>query len=223
MSIHQKGTLPVAAAIAVAALLVYGCGLASALDDASAAPPRAVPGGPESAPPEARAAVARFMRSESVFIQNAGQWADADIAYALDGQGANVGMTRDGVRFQLFRQVGGPDPGDPMASLAEVERHEFRIAFGNAAVTGPVGRDAAEQTFNFQIGDRVFPLVIDPMVRFIYLGGGGREWGYGIAAEVTGSVYVTKCTDSPFGQAAASVQTMMVVCGYVVKPGGTDT
>ena len=153
MSIHQKGTLPVAAAIAVAALLVYGCGLASALDDASAAPPRAVPGGPESAPPEARAAVARFMRSESVFIQNAGQWADADIAYALDGQGANVGMTRDGVRFQLFRQVGGPDPGEPMAAPPEVERHEFRIAFGNAALTGPVGRDAAEQTYNFQIGD----------------------------------------------------------------------
>lgn len=52
---------------------------------------------------QARAAVQQFMQGESVFIENKGQWADREIRYALNGMGANVGLTDRGPRFQLFR------------------------------------------------------------------------------------------------------------------------
>ncbi len=61
----------------------------------------------EEASPEAKAAVAQYMAGPSVFIQNLGQWNAPEILFALDGTGANVGLTGHGPKFQLFRRVEG--------------------------------------------------------------------------------------------------------------------
>ena len=50
--------------------------------------------------PKAQAAVQQFQKGPSVFIVNQGQWADESIRFALDGSGANVGLTDQGPRFQ---------------------------------------------------------------------------------------------------------------------------
>ena len=62
----------------------------------------ATPGMTEDSP-EARVKMQQFMEGDSVFIENAGQWPDSSIKFALDSRGANVGLTDRGPRFQLFR------------------------------------------------------------------------------------------------------------------------
>jgi len=63
-------------------------------------------------PPEAKTTVERFQAGPSVFIENRGQWDHDSILFALDSQGANVGLTAEGPRFQLFRREPriGPAP-----------------------------------------------------------------------------------------------------------------
>lgn len=64
------------------------------------------------ASPEARTKVQQFMQGDSVFIENAGQWPDTSIKFALDSRGANVGLTDHGPRFQLFRTKPGLTPAE---------------------------------------------------------------------------------------------------------------
>ena len=72
-------------------------------------------GADAKANPQAKAAVQQFMAGPSVFIQNAGQWTDASVQFALDGSGANVGLTDQGPRFQLFRKTSDLyDPTQPL-------------------------------------------------------------------------------------------------------------
>jgi len=106
-------------------------------------------------PPEARAAVEQYMQGESVFIKNLGQWPEADIDYALDGHGANVGMTSTGLRFQMFRQVSASasDSLDTSDMPPASERHDFNIVFEGAQAVDPAGRDHSDRTYNYQIGD----------------------------------------------------------------------
>jgi len=118
---------------------------------------------------EARAKVEQFMAGPSVFIENAGQWAEADIKFALDSHGANVGLTDRGPRFQLFRktETDPTDPTDPTdlsdpSGLPEPARepaavpsamHEFGLVFDGAAVVAPVGRGQSDRTFHYLMGD----------------------------------------------------------------------
>ena len=58
-----------------------------------------------AADPTAQAKIQQFMAGDSVFIENAGQWPNF-IRFALDSRGANVGITDQGPRFQLFGKRG---------------------------------------------------------------------------------------------------------------------
>ena len=125
--------------------------------------------GTESAPsaassPQAQAAVAAFMQGPSVFIENAGQWGAPEIRFALDGQGANVGLTDRGPKFQLFRELPRPaeaaaqvaDPADPARAgdraPAPREMHAFGLLFDGAAAVSPEGRGLSERTYNYNVG-----------------------------------------------------------------------
>lgn len=52
---------------------------------------RAADTGDEKANPQAQAAVQQFMAGPSVFIENAGQWADSSIRIKYGGREINVG------------------------------------------------------------------------------------------------------------------------------------
>jgi len=56
-----------------------------------------------------------------------------------------------------------------------------------------------ERTVSFVIGDydRDLPLVIDPVLSYsTYLGGGGQDWGAGVAVDTAGCIYLTGTTES---------------------------
>ncbi len=128
------------------------------LPSAGAAEPDAAQA-PET-PPEAKAAVARYMAGPSVFIQNLGQWDAPEILFALDGTGANVGLTDRGPKFQLFRRAenGAADKKAPDAEKGigntppPMEMHAFGLVFDGAAVATPVGRGQSDSTFNYTVG-----------------------------------------------------------------------
>jgi len=96
-----------------AGLWILGCVLAAAGVAGTESAPSA------AASPQAQAAVAAFMQGPSVFIENAGQWGAPEIRFALDGQGANVGLTDRGPKFQLFREL--PRPAEAAAQVADAE------------------------------------------------------------------------------------------------------
>ena len=62
-------------------------------------------------PPDAKTgptppvALERLARSPAVFIENQGQWVDDTVRFALSRRGVNVGVTDDGLRFQVFPQA----------------------------------------------------------------------------------------------------------------------
>ncbi len=98
-------------------------------------------------------AASALSEGEAAFIQNAGQWPAAEIRYALDSHGVNVGLTDQGPRFQVFRpeeETGeiGTAPNerlserDGMASVSSkaTAMHEFGIVFDGAARVIPRGR-----------------------------------------------------------------------------------
>ena len=117
------------------------------------------PGPDQKVNPQGQAAVQQFMAGPSVFIQNEGQWTDASIQFALDGSGANVGLTDKGPRFQLFRRTAAPsDPSDPQQALKKdtpppSEMHEFAVVFDGAVQVAPKGQGKSERTFNYLMGD----------------------------------------------------------------------
>lgn len=86
-----------------------------------------------AAHPEARAKIAQYMQAESVFIENAGQWAAPEIRFAMDSHGANVGLTEHGPRFQLFRAKPEVAPAEQSGDgsvpdlSAVVEAHDAEI------------------------------------------------------------------------------------------------
>lgn len=108
-----------------------------------------------ASPTQAQSSLQRFVTGESVFIENAGQWADTSIRYALDCRGANVGFTDQGLRFQVFRRNEEAAPvadGPRSDTSASAEMHAFSMVFDGAAPVTPVGRDQAETTFNYALG-----------------------------------------------------------------------
>jgi len=162
--------------------IVLLLGVCVALLPADAAEPSEAPGGipdgTKTADPKAQAVVQQYMAGPSVFIQNMGQWGEDSILFALDGSGANVGLTAQGPKFQLFRRKAEPekepDPSDPtrsdkglqpLASSDQMdpalersapppsEMVEFGVVFDGAAQVTPVGRDKSERTFNYLMGD----------------------------------------------------------------------
>jgi hypothetical protein len=86
-----------------------------------------------------------FAKGPSVFIENVGQWADSSVRYALDGTGANVGLTDKGPRFQLFRRADGA------AEPAAAEMREFALVFDGASPVAPVGRELSSRKYNYML------------------------------------------------------------------------
>lgn len=140
---------------------VVMCALAAA-GTAGTAGADTAPQAPAEASPQAKAAVSAFMQGPSVFIENAGQWGAPEIRFALDSQGANVGLTDRGPKFQLFRELPRPeaepaaDPADPMGpkdrAPAPREMHAFALLFDGAAAADPEGRGLSERTYNYNVG-----------------------------------------------------------------------
>jgi len=93
------------------------------------------------------------MSGPSVFVSNEGQWADETIRFALDGFGANVGLTDFGPRFQVFRDTESIPANDLSDRVpAPTEMFEFRAVLDGAEPVVPEGRDRVRQTFNYLIG-----------------------------------------------------------------------
>lgn len=116
--------------------------------------------------PVGKVRIEQFMTGASVFVQNNGQWSDPAIKFALDGFGANAGITEEGLKYQLFRAsnradwrhgTDWPDPSVPQASSGPEthfsQMHEFGLVFDGAAATIPLGRGKSERTFNYLPGD----------------------------------------------------------------------
>ena len=152
---RRRCGLPIAAALAV--IILAPMAYAEIGKDSNAL----ASGGDGKANPQATAAVQQYMAGPSVFIRNAGQWADDSIRFALDGSGANVGLTDQGPRFQLFRKTSAPsamshpsDPSDPsdLSAPAPSEMREFAVVFDGAAHVAPTGRGQADRTFNYLMG-----------------------------------------------------------------------
>ena len=101
-----------------------------------------------------------FSKGDAAFIKNVGQWSAAEIRYALDTHGINVGLTDQGPRFQIFQRKAAappsstpasPDPKDEDTSPA-FSMHEFSILFDGAAQVSPQGRAQTTQTYNYLTG-----------------------------------------------------------------------
>lgn len=99
--------------------------------------------------------------SSAVFVQNQGQWPDAGIKYAYDGQGINIGFSNTGPVLELER-VAKPAPAtdpasvDPLARTQtppEIDQTRVAVSFDNAQATAPIGIDQSSTSFNYLVGD----------------------------------------------------------------------
>jgi len=93
------------------------------------------------------------------FVENQGQWPDASVRFAHDGNGVNVALTDMGPRFQVFRQEPEPDaegtPGDPLdPEHAVTDVLEFSASLVGAEAVVPVGLEPSESVFNYYVGDQ---------------------------------------------------------------------
>ena len=120
----------------------------------------------EDPDPQAKVAIEQFTAGPSVFIENQGQWPDDSIRFALDASGANVGLTDQGPRFQLFRKAPQAEQEHTLSLASEstsetepsldaqaVDMHEFRLFFHGASAVAPTGRGLSCRKFNYLIGD----------------------------------------------------------------------
>ena len=108
-----------------------------------------------------------FKVSPALFVENQGQWADDSVHFVHSGDGASVAMTDTGPVFQLFRrepklnnapaeESGPPTRLDAVGGPEEFDTKmlEFSAEFVGADVVTPVGRDQAEATFNYFLGEQ---------------------------------------------------------------------
>ena len=94
-----------------------------------------------------------FGVAAAVFAENQGQWADASVHYAFDGDGANVLFTEAGPVFQAFSR----DVTESNAAGADndviTRATQFSVQFDGANAVTPVGLEQAETVFNYHLGD----------------------------------------------------------------------
>jgi len=106
-----------------------------------------------------QAALEQFSQVNSVFIPNQGQWKDEEIRFAMNSVGANVGLTDNGPRIQIFR----PGSTDKMPGVSklqspdgrparETEMREIRASFQGAQRVIPTAEDKTDETFNYMLG-----------------------------------------------------------------------
>lgn len=76
--------------------------------------------------------------SPAVFMQNQGQFADSGIRYAYKGNGLNIGMTDQGMKYQFYNASG---------------ILQFDASLVNGRPVAPVGQDPAAATFSFLTDD----------------------------------------------------------------------
>lgn len=107
----------------------------------------AVPAGRNTAALQPCAHVRQYKNEPSVFVLNAGQWPDT-VKFALDGTGANVGITDHGPCFQLFYPPETSEVRDDADSM-----HEFSVTFEGAAPVSPAGHGRSDRKFNYHLGD----------------------------------------------------------------------
>jgi hypothetical protein len=99
--------------------------------------------------------------SSAVFVQNQGQWPDASIKYAYDGQGINIGFTNTGPVLELqhaAKPAPATDPAsvDPLARIQsppEIDSTRVTVSFAGAQPTAPIGIDQSPTSFNYLVGD----------------------------------------------------------------------
>jgi len=118
----------------------------------------------------------QFAKSPAVFIQNKGQWANESIRFALSSRGANVGVTDEGLRFQMFQrgpltnanergssrreeahsQIRNPKSEirnyQSLVTSAATRMKEFSVRFVGAKRVTPVGEGKAQQVFHYHRG-----------------------------------------------------------------------
>lgn len=87
--------------------------------------------------------VASSLRS-SLFVENAGQWADDAVRFALHGDGASIALTQAGAQVEL-RRVGVDE---------SLETHSFSLDFLNAEGAELTGITPSDATFNYALGDK---------------------------------------------------------------------
>ena len=79
-------------------------------------------------------ALETLQTAAGVFVENHGQWADADARLVLSGRGVNVALTDAGARFQLL---------GARASSSGGAFKEFAVRFPGARTVTPTGETLA--------------------------------------------------------------------------------
>lgn len=102
-----------------------------------------------------------FSTSPALFVENQGQWAEAELKYVFAGAGANIAHTSSGIEFQLLQHE-RVDP--PSAAAADetfdgsdefvTQKTEFSVRFDGANVVEPVGLNRSETVFNYLVGNQ---------------------------------------------------------------------
>ena len=104
-------------------------------------------------------AVQLFNASPALFVENAGQWADAAIRYACNGSAANVLFTDAGPVVQVFKSdlpVQGEDElYEPLgADDYATQFMQFSVGFDGANAVTATGLEQSGTYFNYFVGDQ---------------------------------------------------------------------
>ncbi|MCC7204181.1 MAG: SBBP repeat-containing protein [Phycisphaeraceae bacterium] len=109
-----------------------------------------------------------FQGITPLFVENQGQWSDADVRYAFSSGGVNVAFTDTGLRFQIAAPGSEATPeseatnpfDDPLAfepdDLADATwiTTEFSLSFTGAHAVSPVGVDLTPTRNNYLLGSQ---------------------------------------------------------------------
>ncbi|MCC7407706.1 MAG: SBBP repeat-containing protein [Phycisphaeraceae bacterium] len=110
-----------------------------------------------------------FQGLTPLFVENQGQWSDADVRYAFGSGGVNVAFTDTGLRFQIAAPGSAPgiahgnEAADPLDDLlhrgmedeladATWITTEFSLSFTGAHAVSPVGVDMTATRNNYLLG-----------------------------------------------------------------------
>jgi hypothetical protein len=151
-----------------------------------------------------------------------------------------VSVDKDG-RLAVSTPAGGFEDGMPVAyqdkagaRVSVAMGYELLNDSGSGKDTaGPTGQGEAAVAYGFAVGDydRTLPLVLDPVILVYcgFIGGPGFDYGYGIAADSSGSAYITGYTYAPGAAFPTKVGPDLTYNGgsmdaFVAKlnPAGTD-